>query len=121
MTWTPLTHFSFLAKTTGIALIATGALAHSDTEATTPADAATVAVVETIEMRFDDPMRVTAVSVMGPQGEVAIERQTGLDPVTEFRALPTGKLSEGAYTVEWRGLSADGHPMQGTFGFIVAN
>ena len=31
-----------------------------------------------------------------------------------------GGLPAGAYTVEWRVTSADGHPLSGTFGFTVA-
>jgi methionine-rich copper-binding protein CopC len=100
---------------------ATVALAHSKTEATTPADGATVQTVQAIEMRFDDPMRVTAITLTGPDGEMDITRETGLDPVTEFRALPVGAMPTGAYTVEWRALAADGHPMQGSFDFTVAD
>lgn len=106
-----------------LSLIATasGAWAHSKAEETTPASEATVASVEVIEMRFDDPMRVTAITLTGPDGEVDIERETGMDAVTEFRALPPADLPDGAYTVDWRGLSLDGHPMQGNFGFSVAD
>ncbi|WP_370399769.1 copper resistance CopC family protein [Sulfitobacter sp. JB4-11] len=100
---------------------ATSAWAHSKAEETTPANEATVASVEVIEMRFDDPMRVTAITLTGPDGEVDIERETGMDAVTEFRALPPADLPDGAYTVDWRGLSSDGHPMQGNFGFSVAD
>lgn len=100
---------------------ATAALAHSKSEDTTPANAATVETVEVIELRFGDPMRVTAISLTGPDGDVEITRETGLDPVTEFRAMPPATMSAGAYSVEWRGLSVDGHPMQGTFEFTVAD
>ncbi|PUB08238.1 copper resistance CopC family protein [Yoonia sediminilitoris] len=102
------------------ATLTTSALAHSKAEKTTPANEASVETVEAIEMRFDDPMRVTAITLTGPDGEVQIERETGMDAVTEFRALPPNDLPAGAYAVDWRGLSADGHPMQGTFGFTVS-
>ena len=104
-----------------LAATATGVLAHSKAEQTTPANEATVAAVEAIEMRFDDPMRVTAITLTGPDGGVSIERETGMDAVTEFRALPPAELPDGAYTVDWRGLSSDGHPMQGSFSFIIAD
>lgn len=104
-----------------LAATATGALAHSKAEQTTPANEATIEEVEAIEMRFDDPMRVTAITLTGPDGDVSIERETGMDAVTEFRALPPADLPNGAYTVDWRGLSSDGHPMQGTFSFTIAN
>ena len=103
-----------------LAATSTSVLAHSKPEQTTPANKTTVATVEAIEMRFDDPMRVTAITLAGPDGEISIERETGMDAVTEFRALPPADLPDGAYRVNWRGLSSDGHPMQGTFGFTVA-
>lgn len=111
---------TILALMAAIAL-STSASAHSKSEETTPANEAVVATVDAIEIKFDDPMRVTAISLSGPDGDVDIERKTGLDPVTFFRAVPITEITPGAYTVEWRGLSADGHPMQGTFGFAVAD
>lgn len=105
------------------AVIATASVAsaHSKAEKTTPANDAIVQSVDQIEMRFDDPMRVTAISLTGPEGAVEITRETGLDPVLEFRALPPETMPAGTYTVEWRGLAADGHPMQGTFVFTIAD
>ncbi len=115
---------SIIALAAAIALastLVTGASAHSKFEQTTPANEAVVATVDKIEIRFDDPMRVTAISLTGPDGDVEIARETGLDPVATFRAVPVAAISAGVYTVEWRGLSADGHPMQSSFGFTVAN
>ena len=43
-----------------------------------------------------------------------------MEPEREFRAIPAAVLSDGDYTVTWRGLAADGHPMQGEFHFTVA-
>ena len=100
---------------------ATAALAHSKAEKTTPANGATVEMVGAIKLRFDDPTRITAITLTGPDGELEITREIGLDPVTEFRAKPPENMPAGTYTVDWRGLSADGHPMLGTFEFTVAN
>ena len=101
-------------------VLPTTVFGHSKAEQTTPGSNATVQTVEVIEIRFDDPMRVTAISMTGPDGEVEIERETGLEPVTEFRASPTATMGSGVYQVDWRGLAADGHPMQGSFSFTVA-
>ena len=101
-------------------LLPTTVFGHSKAEQTTPGNNATVETVEVIEIRFDDPMRVTAISMTGPDGEVEIERETGLEPVTEFRATPGSAIDAGVYQVDWRGLAADGHPMQGSFSFTVA-
>ena len=95
------------------------ALAHSKSETTTPADGATVETVEVLEMRFDGPMRIIKVTLISEGEELDVERETGMEPVTEFRAVPASDLMPGTYEVEWRGMSADGHPMQGSFGFTV--
>ena len=97
-----------------------GALAHSKSETTTPADGASVEAVEALEMRFDGPMRIIKVTLTSNDEGIEVERETGMEPVTEFRAVPASDLAPGAYEVEWRGMSADGHPMQGAFGFTVA-
>ena len=106
---------------TAILAITTPALSHSKAEDTSPASGATVKIVEAIELRFDHPMRVTAIKLTGPDGELEVIRENGLDPVTEFRAKPPENMPAGAYTVDWRGLSSDGHPMRGTFEFTVAD
>ncbi|WP_254430512.1 MULTISPECIES: copper resistance CopC family protein [Ruegeria] len=96
------------------------AAAHSKSEATTPADGATVTDVPELTMRFDDPMRIISVTLTSPDGDVEIERETGMDPATEFRAVPLEELTPGSYRFDWRGMASDGHPMQGSFSFTVA-
>ncbi|NOD65606.1 copper resistance protein CopC [Ruegeria sp. HKCCD6109] len=96
------------------------AAAHSKSEATTPADGATVTDVPELNMRFDDPMRIISVTLTSPDGDVEIERETGRDPTTEFRATPLEELAPGNYRFDWRGMASDGHPMQGSFSFTVA-
>ena len=102
-----------------VALSSAPGFAHSKSETTTPMDGATVDAVEVLEMRFDDPMRIIAVTLTSEGDELEIERDTGMEPVTEFRAVPASDLMPGTYEVEWRGMSADGHPMQGGFGFTI--
>ena len=106
----------------GLAVVVAPALAfaHSKSEATTPADGATVTKVPELSMRFDDPMRIISVTLTSPDGDVEIERETGMDPATEFRALPLEALPPGSYRFDWRGMASDGHPMQGSFSFTVA-
>ena len=96
------------------------ASAHTKSETTTPADGATVTEVSELTMRFDDPMRIIAATLTSDGVEVGIEPETGMDPVTEWRAVPADDLSPGTYRLEWRGMAEDGHPMQGGFGFTVS-
>ena len=103
-----------------LALTPTLATAHSKSEATTPADGATVTEVPELLMRFDDPMRIIAVSLVSADDEIEIERETGMEPVTVFRAMPMQELVPGTYRFDWRGMASDGHPMQGSFSFTVS-
>ncbi|WP_253276951.1 copper resistance CopC family protein [Ruegeria sp. 6PALISEP08] len=96
------------------------AAAHSKSEATTPADGATVTEVPELSMRFDDPMLIISVTLTSPDGDVEIDRETGMDPAIEFRAMPLEDLAPGSYRFDWRGMASDGHPMQGSFSFTVA-
>ena len=100
--------------------LATPALAHSKKSMTLPEDGATVKSVEKIAIGFTMEMRVTSVKLMSGDAELAIERGVGMEAVKEFTATPEQPLGPGAYTVEWRGMSPDGHVMEGDFNFTVA-
>lgn len=102
------------------ALSATVALAHSEKEGTVPADGTVVeAVPETIELRFNDGMRLTKVEMTHAEKHTeALElgEQSGF--VKKF-SLPMISMGAGVYLIEWRGLGVDGHPMDGSFSFEV--
>ena len=100
--------------------LAGAAAAHSRPETTVPADGEAVTEAPAvIAISFDEPMRVTRIELTGAGGDsFALERTDGMAPVTRFEATPP-PLPAGRYTVTWRGLSADGHPMSGRFSFEV--
>lgn len=99
--------------------ITTGALAHSTQETTVPMDGADVREVTELVLRFDQPMRITRIALSGSDGEIGLSSDMGTNAVTEYVATPEGAVAPGEYEVEWRGLSADGHPMQGGYSFTV--
>ena len=113
---------STLGLAATLALFGAAAFAHSEKEGTTPPDGATLSETpEMIHMVFEDPMRITLVRLLDQDGaEMPIERETGLEPSTEFHAEPE-PLTPGLYLVEWRGLASDGHAMQGSFSFTIEN
>lgn len=99
---------------------AAAASAHSRSETTVPANGATVETVPELVITFDAPMRVTVFKLTSGSDELDVTRETGMEPVTDFRAVPAEPLVSGVYEIEWRGLSDDGHPMQGSYRFTVS-
>lgn len=101
-------------------LTASTAAAHNALVSTTPASGATVATMPTeVVLHFDQPSGAlgTRVVVLGPAGDVAAGGPRLLDDDVR---QPTGPGSPaGTYTVNWRVVSADGHPVQGTFRFTT--
>ena len=110
------------ALAAGVLALAVGgaATAHSRPETTEPANGETVdAAPAVIAINFDKPMRITLIELTGAGGEsLTLERTDEMAPVTRFEAAPP-PLPAGSYTVEWRGLSEDGHAMSGRFSFEV--
>ena len=117
----PVVYFSAIVALS-LAIAPPCADAHSKKEATEPADGAVLlASPPAISMRFDMPMRVTLISLTDQDGAAHdVMRSDNMQPVSEFSAeLPA--LPAGQYKVDWRGLAADGHPMQGTFNFEISD
>ena len=102
-------------------VVAGAAFAHSKREVTVPHDGAVLASPpDVVSIAFDAPMRITVIRLKSEAGDTfELERSDDMRPVTDFRAIPPA-LPNGRYTVEWRGLSADGHAMKGRFSFEVA-
>lgn len=98
---------------------ATAATGHSESDASQPADGATLdEAPNEIRIRFEQPIRITAVRITddaGDEYDVTYDR----GETTESLVATPESLSSGAYTVEWRGLSDDGHPASGKFEFRV--
>lgn len=109
------------ALVVALALTAGSVAAHSKKQSTVPADGAVLtASPDTIMMNFDMPLRVTLIALRDDAGaDHALTRTDNMQPVSDFSATAPA-LGAGKYTVEWRGLAADGHPMQGQFSFDIA-
>jgi copper resistance protein C len=105
----------------GLVVTATSAAAHDELMSTTPAAQDEIAALPTaVTLRFvEAPLDLGAkLRVVGPSGDV-----------TDGPALITGhsvrqpidpSSPAGAYTVQWRVTSYDGHPISGKFSFTAA-
>jgi hypothetical protein len=73
-----------------------------------------------VTLKFNDAVgrKFGFVSVTGPDGKQWNEGAFQVEGSTVTQQLrPLGP--KGAYTVAWRVVSADGHPISGTFGFTL--
>ena len=92
----------------------TPASAHAVLEHSTPADAAVLDTTpSTATLTFDEPVgRVgAAVHLAGPAGDVSTGSPTFSGSSVQIPL--TGDQPAGAYTLSWRVVSDDGHPVSG--------
>jgi methionine-rich copper-binding protein CopC len=104
--------------------LATPALAHNSLIGSDPKDQATVDVgPQAVTLTFDQPVQDDAgantIALIGPNNSDHWE--TGPAKVdSNVVSAPVGPLGPaGQYSVNWRVLSADGHPVQGTVKFTL--
>ncbi|MDQ4010990.1 MAG: FixH family protein [Actinomycetota bacterium] len=116
------------------ALVGAGsAAAHAVLISTDPAQGAVVATAPTtVSLTFSEPVVVAAegIRVFAPDGaqlDTGRAAQLGRAATVGVR-LPVGKSSDtqlsaqqGTYTVAWRVMSADSHPVAGAFTFSVGH
>lgn len=97
--------------------------AHNTLQGTDPADGSTVdAPPAQITLTFDQPAQAlgTEVVVLGPDGATVSTGDAQLVDSSVTQAL-AGDLPAGAYTVQWRVTSADGHPLSGELAFTASS
>lgn len=97
------------------------AAAHTDLDSSTPAAEASLAEVpESVTLTFSDPMsqKYAKVAVTGPDEQPAGRGTPQVDGKRVTVALgPRGQA--GTYSVGYRVVSADGHPVSGSYTFTV--
>lgn len=65
-------------------------------------------------------LRLTRVTLTGPQGEVALAKPTmAARDSAPIVAKIEGAMPAGSYVIAWRTASSDGHPIRGTIPFTV--
>ena len=96
------------------------ALAHSELRLSSPAQGARLATPPAeLVLGFNEGVQVTAVRLHRAEGgEIALARP-GPIVTTARHVQPLPPLAPGAYRVEWRIISAEGHPVGGTLRFQV--
>jgi copper resistance protein C len=111
---------SFAAAALLSVACASQAAAHAKLVESNPAASATVAAPKQIVLRFNEKLEAKFsgfdLSVGG--AKTPVKTSVGGDGVTMIGA-PAKPLAAGAYKVDWHAVTADGHRMQGSYGFTV--
>ncbi|WP_049575448.1 copper resistance CopC family protein [Nonomuraea sp. SBT364] len=101
-----------------VLVTAAPAQAHDTLKSSDPAKDATVKSVDEVTLEFSNKVRMPFVIVRGP-GDV--QHQAG-DPEADgpvVRQKLKGELPDGKYTIAYRVVSSDGHPIDGEIPFTV--
>lgn len=108
-----------------VGLAGDGLAAHDGLRRSVPAAGAVLDVApREIRLTFTravDPT-LARIELVDPSGR-AVELEAPVahpDSGNVLVAAVTGRLRAGAYTVRWRIVGSDGHPVQGSFGFVIS-
>ncbi|WP_034293043.1 copper homeostasis periplasmic binding protein CopC [Herbaspirillum sp. RV1423] len=127
-----MSYQSFITKTAftiAAAAFATAAFAHPKLLGSTPEDNSTVSAPEKIELRFSENLSkqfsgASLVMTSMPGMSHAAPMKMGAkisgaeDPKTMV-ITPTQPLMPGVYSIDWRAVSSDTHPITGKVTFTV--
>ncbi|NUR84946.1 MAG: copper resistance protein CopC [Nonomuraea sp.] len=101
-----------------LALGSQAALAHDSLKSSNPAKDANVAKLESIDLEYTGRIRFPTVVLHDAQGKQVTLGQPQADGDKVTVPVPA-QLPDGAYTVAWRVVSSDGHPIEGEIPFTV--
>lgn len=114
----------------GVLAPISAASAHSELETSSPAVGEIVQAGKIdITLTFGEPLMASpdnaglAISVQGPTEGSNVERTDGcLDSLDQAVMTEMADIDEaGTYTVNWRAVAEDGHPLEGSYQFAVEN
>ncbi|NUR82591.1 MAG: copper resistance protein CopC [Nonomuraea sp.] len=97
---------------------ATPALAHDSLKSSSPAKGATVEALDEVTLEFSARVRMPFVIVRGAGDAAFHEGKPEADGAVVRQAVK-GPLPDGAYTIAYRVVSSDGHPIEGEIPFTV--
>ena len=103
-----------------IGIWATGAMAHSPLDGTTPVNEATLTEMPTeVLMDFKGDIRLPRVANTNAATHSMDMDMGDQTAFTQEFTLPMQDMGAGKYVVKWRGLGVDGHALNGIFSFTV--
>ncbi|SEN78532.1 copper transport protein [Paenibacillus sp. OV219] len=100
------------------------AAAHAELERTVPEPNAKYEQSPTaVELAFNEPIEpeVGAIKVLDSKSRPVTDKAPTASKDGQSLTLPLPKLTEGVYTVSYAVISEDGHPVSGSYVFVVGN
>lgn len=103
-----------------LALAATAVWAHTELTGSMPAEKATVnAPVKEIMLKFEEPVRLTALSLADSSGAKKALAAVPKEDAAQFEIAVRDELAPGAYVATWRAVGDDTHVVTGQIHFTV--
>lgn len=109
---------AMLAALVASVVLASPALAHDALKSSDPKKDSTVESVEEVTLEFTAKVRMPYVIVRGADGADQQAGKPALDGHVVTQKLK-GVLPDGKYTIAFRVVSSDGHPIEGEIPFTV--
>ena len=99
---------------------ATGAIAHSPLKSTIPVDDAVISEVPLeVLLAFKGHIRLTRMTMTHADNDAVKMDIIGYNGFIKDYVIPVQSMGRGIYVINWRGLGADGHALNGKFSFLV--
>ena len=98
---------------------ALAAHAHTQLKSSSPADAASVAAPQAVELTFAGEVRLTSVTLTDAAGAEKHLDAVPTDVASTFSLAVHEPLAPGAYKVVWRAVGGDTHIVSGELAFTV--
>jgi copper transport protein len=93
------------------------AFAHASLVRAEPADGAMLSETpKVLKLTFNEPVSVLVMRLIGPSGEVVAPTAVAENNVV---TITPPQLRRGSHVLSWRVVSADGHPVGGSFVFSI--
>jgi copper transport protein len=109
--------FVFIAVLLTVWLASSAAFAHASLVRAEPADGAMMAETpKVLKLTFNEPVSVLVMRLIGPSGEVVAPTAAAENNVV---TVTPPQLPRGSHVLSWRVVSADGHPVGGSFVFSI--
>jgi methionine-rich copper-binding protein CopC len=100
-------------------LLSGWAFAHARITSTIPADGDFVAAPQELILEFDNPVRLTGITLNTVEGDSREIEQFPAEQSTSFSIGVPENLPPGEYFVVWKSIAADSHFSTGEFFFTV--